>query len=401
MVEVAHLALGIHPFHNRKIPNVGVIISGQGFKTGIEKVIVPKLKEVVGTKDLKKVICNNTGTPVKAIWRNGSVTHFMSAEQDDKVFEGMTVDYMCVDEPVRREIFIAMKRGLMKTNGICWFACTPLDEVWMYEELYIPGKHKRDPDIHVFEGTPEENPYLSDKAKQEFKKRLTKEEVMTRWYGQAMHLSVRVFKEYNFNDHRIPFFDVPEHWPVWVGIDPHKNKPHMAIFLAVSPSGVKYVVNEVYLKCWIHDFTKKVLEVGEQYNVISRVIDPSAQEMNWGREISARGIMASLGCETKLAYKSGQKANSIILINHLLEGKELFITDNCLRLHREFMGQVYKKSRVGLQVFEEPEKYLDDATDALRYILIERPTFAGKNRIKDHGSLFGAIGKREVVTEDL
>lgn len=386
-VEAALIALGKHPHKSIVTPNTGVIVSGQGFKDGIEKVIMPKLNSVVGSNDIRHIKNNTMGIPTKITWRNGSVTHLMSAEQDDKAFEGSTIHYCWIDEPVRRSIFISLKRGFLTTGGILWMTCTPLDEPWIYEDLYVVGKEGKDPEIEVFEGSSDENIHISEKEKNEFKKHLTEDEIDVRWFGKFRHLAGRVFKAFAPDRHVVPSFDIPSHWPVWSAIDPHRNKPWAVIFLAVSPQNIFYVCNEIYQKGEIEDLAESILSIGGQYNLVQRLIDTSAQEDGW-ENISCRELLQNKGVKTKLAQKKNLKASGIVLINQLFQNDQLLIMEHCSRTIRELRNQVYKKGKD--RILEEPEKKFDEMTDCIRYCLNERPTYRGLPRVKELGyALYG------------
>lgn len=349
---------------------------------------MPKFQQVCGPNDIKKIKNNSAGTPSKIIWSNDSITHLMSTEQDDMVFEGTTIDYAWCDEPLRRSIFVALKRGLMAKSGLFWMTCTPLDEPWIYDELYMPGLSKTDPNIEIFEGATSENLTLTQKQIDDFKKILTSDEIEARFYGKFRHLSGRVFKEYSPEKNKVPSFDIPPHWPVWCAIDPHRNKQNAALWLAISPQGKKYICNELYHKCTIYELAEFVNDISSQYNIVQTLIDTSAQEDGWNK-VSAREMLVEKGIFTKLAQKKNQKDSGLVLINQLFNSGDLFVMEHCLRTHRELINQVYKKNKRDDQiVLEEPEKKWDDITDCLRYILVERPNYEGPAKIKERGPVY-------------
>lgn len=381
--EAACYALGEHPYKRVRVPNVGVIVTALAFDEGMEKVIIPTLEKVVGSRDIVRIKKSTQGRAQKIEWRGGSVTHLMSAEQKDKEFEGSVLDWAWIDEPLRRNIFVALKRGMLTTGGHIWMTCTPLDEPWIYEDLYMKGVSGKHSEIEVFEGSSDENIYISETEKKEFLSHLTEDEVETRWYGKFKHLAGRVFKEYKPERHRIPPFDIPPHWPVWVAIDPHRNKPHAVLFMTVAPSGHKYVCNEICLKCSIYELADHILEISEQYNIVNMLIDTSAQEDGWVR-MSARQMLEEKGVRTKLAQKRNLKASGITLINQLFHDDELFIFEGCVRTQRELTLQVYRTNKMDTQkILEEPEKKFDDMCDCLRYVLVENPEFSGIAEIKE------------------
>lgn len=371
-------ALGCHPYKKIRIPNVGFIVTAKPMREGIEKDIVPTIKKLVGTDDILDIKNNPQGTPFKIIWRTGSVSFLMSAEQDDMVFEGTTIDHGWVDEPVRREIFVAIRRGMVTTGGHFWMTCTPLEEPWIYEELYM----KKSSDIEVFEGASDENLTITAEEKERFLAILTPEEREARWFGKFRHLSGRVISAYRPEIHRIPGFDVPYHWPTWMSIDPHKRKPHAALFLTVSPQDILYVCNEIYMEAGIREFGEFCLDIGNQYRIVERLADTSIQEDSWER-LSAREILAPL-FSLKLAQKKNKMQSALLAINQALKDNKLFIMDHCKRTHREFLTHVYRKSKVG--VLEEPEDRMNDMIANLRYIIVERPTYSGIAKIQETAS---------------
>lgn len=386
--EHATYAMGQHPYKKIRTPNVGFIVTAKPHAEGIEKDILPKLLEVVGSRDILSIKNNSRGTPFKILWRSGSVSFLMSAEQEDIVFEGTTLHHAWLDEPSRRAIYIGLKRGMLTTGGHLWYTCTPLDEPWLYDEIYLPGISGKDPEIAIFEGSSDQNRKVTQKEKDEFLKTLTADEIETRWHGKFRHLTGRVFKEYRPEICRVPSFDVPPHWPVWISIDPHRNKPHAVLFLAVSPQGLRYVCNEIFIACTINELAEYILDIGEQYNVVERLIDTSAQDDGWER-VSARQMLQDRGVRTKLAQKKNLKASGIQLINQGFHDQTLFVMEHCVRTHKELMLQTYKKNKRDEQVvLEEPEKKWDDMTDNMRYILVEEPTYGGIATIKDYGPVY-------------
>lgn len=385
----ACLQLGEHPFRKIPTPCTAFIVTAKPHAEGIEKEILPKFQQVCGSKDIKDIKNNSRGIPYKIIWRTGSVSYLMSAEQDDMVFEGTPWAHGWNDEPFRREIYVAQKRGLLVSDGPLTWTCTPLEEPWMYEEIYLKGILGQDPDVAIFEGSSDENRRISQKAKEDFFKTLSPDEVETRWHGKFRHLSGRVFKTYDPRRHRIPPFAIPPHWPTWISIDPHRNKPHAVLFLAISPQGIKYICNEIYIPCTINELAHHTLDIGAQYNIIERLIDTSAQEDGWGR-VSAREMLNAKGVPTKLAQKRNLKNGGINLINQLFNDDQMFVFENCQRTHRELTLQTYKRNKDSAQIMEEPEKKFDDMTDNLRYILVERPDYTGAAQVHEYpGGVYG------------
>lgn len=372
--ETALLALGEHPFKNVRVPNKSIIVTAKSHKDGIEDEIVPKLKEVIGSKDVEKWGKDKQGRISTIFWRSGSITHLMSAEQDDVAFESKTTDFIWVDEPVRRSIYVALRRGLMKSGGMIYITATPLEEPWMYEEIYLKGEQGHE-HIEIFEGSTDENTTIKKEERDLFFDSLTKDEVEARRFGKFKHMTGRVFKNYEQNVHRIENFAVPQHWPVWASIDPHPRKPHAVLWMTIAPNGLKYFCNEIFRCCSIDELADEINYINEQYNMVDIVIDTSAQQDDW-RKQSAREMLTGKGVFTRLAQKKNVKKSGIILLNQLFKSNQLYVFDNCVRLHKELSLQIYKNNkRDPNNVLEEPMKQLDDQTDNARYILIEKPEY--------------------------
>jgi hypothetical protein len=129
---------------------------------------------------------------------------------------------------------------------------------------------------------------------------------------------------------------------------------------------------------------KEILRLNEQYNMINILIDTSAQMDGWGKR-SAREILEDFDIYTRLAQKKNLKSSGIILMNQLFKEDELFVFDHCVRTHRELMLQMYEMNkRDPEKQAEVPAKKLDDCTDDVRYILVERPHYDTSNHIIDY-----------------
>lgn len=394
-MESALIALGEHPYKRVRVPNRGIIVSAKSYKDGIEDEIIPKLKEFVGSYDIRRFIKDKSGRPATVEWRSGSITHLMSAEQEDVAFESKTIDWAWIDEPVRRNIYIALLRGLMKAEGLLWITATPLEQPWIYDEIYLPGVSGEDKQIEVFEGISGENVHVGEQGRQLLYGHLTADELTVRKGGKFPHLTGRVIKEYDWTRHRIPPFNIPPHWPVWLSIDPHKNKPHAALWMAVSHLNSKYLCNEVFHRCTIKELGYIILDMNQQYNMVNVLIDTSAQEEDWRKE-SARSMLDEIGVRTKLAQKNNLKNAGIHLINQGFHDDQLFVFEPMHRTHKELTLWVYKQNkRDKQQVLEEPEKKYDDMMDNLRYILVEKPEYSGVAGIKDY-----IQGANQITEED-
>jgi len=393
--EACAIARGVHPYKNVVVPNTGVIVTAKSFDDGIENEIVPKIKEVCGAADIVKFGKNAQGIHSTVHFKGGSVAHLMSAEQKNVAFESKKFHWIWIDEPVRREIWIALFRGMLTTDGLAWITATLLDEPWIWEEIYEPGMAGVDSDIEIFTGPMEENRRVTDKARKAYIARLTPDEIKTRVHGIPMALAGRTIKCYEAQydtgqpHHLIPSFNIPPHWPVWLSIDPHADKPHAVLFIAASPQGPLYACNEIFVQCTLHELADFINDVRCQYNMVDQIADSSIQNKDWGKR-SGRDLLEDKGIRVKLARKKDKK-QGIFLVNQKFKDDEFFVMQHCVRTHRELTLNRWKKNQRDPQIMlGEAEKKMDDMIDNVRYIFEENPEYTGSSPIHE----IGPIGQR-------
>ena len=388
------------------------IVGSLGFARGIRDTIYPELLKWIPPDRIKSERRNTQGVVERMVLEgdNGhdSVISFLSGEQREIAFEGDIIDGAWIDEPPPRYIYIATLRALLVTNGPIWFTMTPMAEPWIYNDVFC----STDPDISCITGSMEEaltenGGHLSRNAMESFITKLDEDEIEPRVYGHFRHLVGRVYPTFTPEKHVVKPFFIPKQWPVWCAIDPHTRKPNVAIWVAISPEEVLYVINEVYWRVGIDSFGREVKRVSEQYNTVCTLIDTSGESPDWNRRATARSILLAVGVKTRLARKNNLKEPSRLLIKQHLSGiseddwmvqsdrfnqrryangplvstKEpneptLKVFASCKRIQFEFFNYVYQDYRdpASRGVSEEPKKIHDDALDLLGYIVVEQPT---------------------------
>jgi len=370
------------------------VIGSLGFEKGIRDVLVPEIKKWLPKDRLIKEKPNSQGITIKMFIRgdNGkeSILSFMSGEQEDMAFEGDMIDYCLIDEPCRKAIYIASLRGLIMSSGPMVLTLTPLEEPWIYNDVFL----SKDPEIEVIQGSIydaqiENGGFLTKEQIESFVSKLPEDEKPARIYGDFKHLIGRVYGGYDPKIHVIRKFPIPLNWPVWCGIDPHQRKENAAAWMAVSPDENWYIVNEVWFKGGIEDFGKEVLNVSKQYKTVCHVIDTSSETPDWNRRETARSILSKVGIQTRLARKKGNKEVGRLIIQQALEGRDgtdtpwLYVFETCKRAQFEFLNYVWDNHRNPDQhgIKEEPRKINDDILDILNYIVVEKPRYSSPRTI--------------------
>lgn len=201
-------------------------------------------------------------------------------------------DWIHVDEPCPKDMWVANSRGLIDRMGSAWFTCTPINEPWI-NDMFIPRKSLRkevsgaltlDDDHWMITGSSYDNPYNTDRALKMFEKDLTAEEKQCRIGGIPLALSGLVYKEFNEDVHvltKLPmgwddWMHPPESYTFRIYIDPHPQTPHAVLFTATSPYGAVFVWHEIFRKCLIGDLCDMINEIMLGKDIHSILCDPAA-----------------------------------------------------------------------------------------------------------------------------
>jgi hypothetical protein len=173
-------------------------------------------------------------------------------------------DWIHVDEPCPKPMWVANSRGLIDRHGSAWFTCTPIDQPWI-NDMFVPRDQFRlttgetilkDEDHMMIVGTSYDNEYNTPAALAMFEADLTEQEIECRIRGIPMALSGLVYKEFHPSDslyRGTPYgwqdpMTPPENYTIRLAIDPHPQVPHAVLFSATSPEGIVYFFAEIFRK---------------------------------------------------------------------------------------------------------------------------------------------------------
>lgn len=316
-------------------------------------------------------------------WPNGSYTTFYSHDQESGKLEGTNIDALYCDEPPPQALWIAAYRGLRNNKDyFVVLAGTPIDEAWLYEEIYVPGMNG-DPNICIVQGSTYDNPHLSLDYIKDFEGRLTEDQKRTRIHGEFASLQGRVFKEFTRRTHVLPVQTWPSEWPVYVAIDPHPRKPHTVVYVGVTPDEELCVIDEISLEGTPEELAERMREIELQnnYKVVARRIDNSGAGTDWNRtsfitQLDQWSRKNKYNVRVNPMRKSEKDvAQSIQRIKQLLKNEMLKCMSNCTHTIRDLELFAWADSRnperTGIK--EQPKKINDDFIDPLRYIVMSNP----------------------------
>lgn len=279
-----------------------------------------------------------------------SVLHFATVQsflRDEMSLESSDWDFIHIDEPIPRAMWIAVSRGLVDRKGSAWFLLTPLDEMWIHDEA-IKLSLERPEICWSYTGSATENHHAE--GFDLFYAGLSEEELACRRDGRPLAAGRLVIHGYREAEHllnRCPTGwttpeDPPPDWYVGVAIDTHPQTPHAALAVAISPTDAIFF-SEFFKKGTMKDIADW-LKSKKWFNQIGYfLIDPSAFIADQSSGRSFADALYDLGIPVEKASKA--RTECIKLTNEMFYGKtpHLWISHLLTATRKEIAGWHYGK----------------------------------------------------------
>lgn len=344
-------------------------------------------------------------------FKNGSKFFFMTYQTDVSAMGGASIHRVHFDEEPPIQVFNECRLRVMAKGGDLLFTMTPVEGLtWTYKALWQSrgdetSKHVwNSPDLDVVMVDMDDNPTLTERAKEIALAGMSAEERAARKEGKFVALHGLIYGEFDKERHIIETPPVPEreriavrtkangpaeHTPnVIVGIDPGVRHPAAVVWafadyrLEEGPNGewrrvedVLEVFHELRVENWtVRQVCEEIHRVNALYGVAPYmyVIDPAAQNRmhNTGRSLQQEyvdnGIVAVPG--------QNKVAAGINRVRERFQKGTLHVWDSCPDLIEELEQYRWKAPpRTGENTKEAPVKLADDLVDALRYLVMSRP----------------------------
>lgn len=302
----------------------------------------------------------------------GSWFDFLTYEQDLDKFGGAELHRVHYDEEPPgekgRQIRQECRMRLMSTDGDELFTLTPLLGLsWFYDEVW---EHRFEDGITVVQVDMDDNPWLTDKAKDRLLKGLTREETQARKSGRFVHFSGLFYEEFG-EEHIAPEPDrahVKEQ-SVVVGIDPGLNFTGV-VWVAFDDDNVALVFAEFLGQNQVvSEIAKAIRKVNKDWGVEPDyyVIDPSARNRNMetGEQVESEYVRQGI----PVTRGQADRAVGILEVKRRLQQGTIYVSDTCERLVWEFPR--YRKDPNSKNEFDAI-KQNDHELDSLRYALMSR-----------------------------
>lgn len=384
-VEVVYMARGCHPFREIKQATSGWVVS----------LSMQVQRDVAQSKILNYInpdwivdVCMIKGK--KDDYKNGIIDYilienvfgsiskigFKSCDQGREKFQGTSLDYVWFDEEPPQDIYNECRMRVLDKNGDLFATMTPLKGMtFVYEEIFM-NKFNDDNIWYEFMQW-DDNPYISEEAKNAMKSSMSADELRSRQYGEFMDCGGRVYPEFDENVNVIEPFDIPYDWQDKLSIDPGLKNPLSCHWYAVDYDGNVYVVAEHYEREKdIEYHSNKIYEISNQLHwhtnsngMLEALIDSAANQTT----LASRKSVADLFYDYKILVNanvnkdvfSGIQRVKSYLKNSKGESR-LFIFNTCKNLIRELKAYRWGKG-------DKPIKVDDHSVDELRYYIMNRP----------------------------
>jgi len=382
---------GTHPYIKTPPPPVRGRVISVDFVNGIEKIIKPQFAQWLPLSALKGGSWDKAYSKELRMLtlENDSTLEFMSYDQDLDKFAGTSRHFIHFDEECPQDIFIENKMRLIDTGGRWWITMTPVDGMtWVYDDLFLPGTKREDPNIHVTIVDMMDNPHLNVAEIDMQLSGLSKDEKKARKEGKFVQIGGLVYQSFDTDVHVVEPFIPPLDWEWYASVDHGFNNPTAWLWHAVSPEGNVVTFSEHFEAEKTIDYHASVVHTrnasfGRSPDMY--VGDPAMSQRN---AITGTSIFDEYAqYEIPITPGNNDVQSGISRVQHYLahtDGRnpKWTITSNCQNLIRE-MSRLRWKTWANKRTANQNNKYDvihkkdDHACDSARYFFTVMPTLAG------------------------
>lgn len=355
--------------------------------------------------------------------RGISRIQFMSYDQDPADFASGDFHFVLHDEPPKESIWIENMVRVKRVNGTIMMSMTwpddpttPVD--WIIDRVYEPAQPGKDHDP-TFEWVnmyATDNQNLDQTALAELARSLSAAERATRIYGQHLRLSNRVHPLFTDVDHTWCFdcndlTILNEHGacgtcsssgvvafnhveplvanplnPVICALDPHPRKPHMLIWVEVTPDDDLHQICELEVDGSPDAVKLQVdeLEIEYGWRTVQRIMDPNMgrspsstdRETTWQDAFEAAGLRFDLADDGEAGR---QAINDYLKPDSFIQKPRITINERCMKTIQQmkrYSWDDFKKAMEKDQKQKAKQKF-DDFPTLWKYVLNSQPSFRG------------------------
>ncbi|MFF5977070.1 terminase large subunit domain-containing protein [Streptomyces sp. NPDC012769] len=384
IVEDIWWLLNKHPYaETPNRPVAGRIVSVD-FVNGINKIIIPQLKQWIPPSYLRGGSWDKAYDAQDRIlnFENGSFVELMSYDQDLDKFAGTSRDFIHYDEEPPEHIYSECQARLIDRKGRSWMTMTPVEGMtWIHDTLYEPGIAGSNL-IDVVEVDMAENPHLDPEEVELYLSTLSEDEKKIRGQGKFVQVGGLVYKAFNIDIHVIPPINPKDYigpeYKWYMSLDHGFNNPTAVLWHVVDRNNRVITFDEHYMSEKTVDFHSAVImdrnSTHGRFPDIN-ICDPALTQRNGvtGTSIQTEYAMRGIG----MVLGNNDVVTGVAKVNQYLElapdGKPYWlITENCANLIREMLRLRWKtwaskKQQSQNNPYDQIHKKDDHACDSARY----------------------------------
>ena len=381
---------------------------------------IPKKCLILGSwdkswQDKTKTLSINCYDPDSGEILGKSLIQFMSKDQDSTDFASGSFHIVMHDEPPLHAQWVENQARTMDVGGRMFLAFTwhddpsvPID--WVHDELYSKAG---DADHDWFELYTTDNVMLNQESVAQTAREWSEEMKRVRLYGGSMRFSNRVHPL--FTDVRMDWcftcnksvmvlegkcegckgedhvsYNHVQHieymnWPVVWLLDPHPRKPHMFMWVEITPSDDYRVLADGELADTPKAVAKQVLDFEEErgFRVALRLIDPNMgrspsgvnREITWQDEFDSVGLMTELPGDSSVGRK---RVDEYLKPDRGTHIPRIVVSESCeTRTIKQMKRYVWADFKTALEkdIKQTPRDKNDDYPTLLKYLVNYLPEF--------------------------
>jgi hypothetical protein len=366
-----------------------------------------------------------------------STVQFMSYDQDPSDFASGDFQFVGHDEPPKEPIFVENMARTMRVDGTVFVAMTWPDDPtiavdWILDRLYYPAQPgpQHDPTIAWINLDTTENKNLNQTAIARVAGQMTAAERSARIFGQPITLSNRVHPLFTdesrtwcfgcadlaiVNDagvcgrcgdanclrfeHVQPLQAMPT-YPVIQVLDPHPRKPHMLLWLQVTPTDDLEQIAELEVDDTPTAVWAQVQDLERDYGwtTITRMMDPNMGRSALGtdRTITWQDAFDQVGMRIDLADDGevGRRIfNDYLKPDPHTKRPRYRVDPRCVRTIyqlKRYCWDDFKRTLDKGQKQRAKQKH-DDFPTCIKYAVNSNPSFRGLSQL---GQIYRPVGQR-------
>lgn len=197
-------------------------------------------------------------------------------------------------------------------------------------------------------------------------------------YGSDADMEGAVWDEFSESKNFVNPFEIPKEWQRVVALDHGATNPTAVLWGAIDQDENIYIYDEHYEAGRLISYHAAEIKKRDNSMVKDWLIDPSCASKTNQRNGRIFSIIDEY-IDEEIVFRPAN--NSVLAginrVNEFFKGGQLKIFKNCVKLKGEIDGYKWRRLKHTTEKNEpdEPVKKNDHACDALRYLIMSRPSF--------------------------